>query len=262
VTCSPERALCPSDSPRRSSSNSAVELDAESATTYRASTSTWLNRMLSPSSCTNRTSASRLPPVPDQLEPSWRPPCQPWSSGGLRRGHSDPATASPSSLGRSTRPHLGPSSWRTWPGLTKGETRSTFELIVRVLSGGLPLAELLGDQVDEGARSITRSAGESCKLPTMASPEPAAPVHRGVRAGMGFSWPDPTHGPGRRRPTFRRSVWDRKRGRAQPSIVTYARTVATPDPYHGQVYNGGGRPIDLSKPAPTMLASMGVTDLG
>ena len=47
-------------------------------------------------------------------------------------------------------------------------------------------------------------------------------------------------------------------GEANPSIVTYATNPSLrPDPYHGQIYNGGGRPIDLSKPAPTMLASMG-----
>src|SRR5690606_7733132 len=30
-----------------------------------------------------------------------------------------------------------------------------------------------------------------------------------------------------------------------------------PNPYHGQIFNGGGRPIDLDAPAPTLLASMG-----
>ena len=48
------------------------------------------------------------------------------------------------------------------------------------------------------------------------------------------------------------------RGEANSSVVTYAaRPSLRRDPYHGQVYNGGGRPIDLSKPAPTLLASMG-----
>src|SRR5690606_24169814 len=30
-----------------------------------------------------------------------------------------------------------------------------------------------------------------------------------------------------------------------------------PNPYHGQVYNGGGRPINLAEPSPTILASAG-----
>lgn len=47
-------------------------------------------------------------------------------------------------------------------------------------------------------------------------------------------------------------------GHPNPSIVTYARRPdLRPNPYDGHVYNGGGRPIDLSKPAPTLLASMG-----
>ena len=40
--------------------------------------------------------------------------------------------------------------------------------------------------------------------------------------------------------------------------MTYARRPSLrPNPYHGHLYNGGGRPIELSRPAPTMLASMG-----
>lgn len=47
-------------------------------------------------------------------------------------------------------------------------------------------------------------------------------------------------------------------GEPNRAIVTYAtKPSLRPNPYHGQVYNGGGRPIDLSAPAPTMLASMG-----
>jgi DNA (cytosine-5)-methyltransferase 1 len=41
-------------------------------------------------------------------------------------------------------------------------------------------------------------------------------------------------------------------------VVTYAlRPDLRPDPYHGHLFNGGGRPIDLARPAPTLLASMG-----
>jgi DNA (cytosine-5)-methyltransferase 1 len=43
-------------------------------------------------------------------------------------------------------------------------------------------------------------------------------------------------------------------GEPNTAIITYARN---PDPYDGQVYNGGGRPIDLRRPARTLLASMG-----
>jgi DNA (cytosine-5)-methyltransferase 1 len=47
-------------------------------------------------------------------------------------------------------------------------------------------------------------------------------------------------------------------GTPNPSSVTYARTPdLRPNPYGGHIFNGGGRPIDLSRPAPTLLASMG-----
>jgi DNA (cytosine-5)-methyltransferase 1 len=47
-------------------------------------------------------------------------------------------------------------------------------------------------------------------------------------------------------------------GTPNPSVVTYARRPdLRPNPYDGHVFNGGGRPIDLARPAPTLLASMG-----
>ena len=50
----------------------------------------------------------------------------------------------------------------------------------------------------------------------------------------------------------------RPRGEANPAIVTYAlRPSLRPGAYHGHLYNGGGRPIELNRPAPTLLASMG-----
>ncbi len=82
----------------------------------------------------------------------------------------------------------------------------------------------------------------------------------GVRPGMKFGWPVPTHGPGRPTPyiTAGEFVRSEPRGDPNPSIITYAKNPSLrPDPYHGHVYNGGGRPINLARPAPTMLATMG-----
>jgi DNA (cytosine-5)-methyltransferase 1 len=42
------------------------------------------------------------------------------------------------------------------------------------------------------------------------------------------------------------------------SKITYAkRPDLRPNPYHGHLFNGGGRAIDLEKPSPTILASAG-----
>jgi DNA (cytosine-5)-methyltransferase 1 len=189
------------------------------------------------------------------------PPCQPWSLGGLRRGHSDPRDGIPQ-FARALH-EASPRAFvlENVAGLAKGETRASFELIVRVLGGALPLAELLGDQVDEGARLDYEVSWRVLQAADYGVPQNRQRLFVvGVRAGMSFSWPGPTHGPARRRAYVPAGsvIGPEVRGDPNPSIVTYAsRPSLRPDPYHGQIYNGGGRPIDLSKPAPTMLASMG-----
>lgn len=47
-------------------------------------------------------------------------------------------------------------------------------------------------------------------------------------------------------------------GEPNTSKVVYAKNPdLRPNPYHGQLFNGGGRAIDLDQPAPTVLASAG-----
>jgi DNA (cytosine-5)-methyltransferase 1 len=47
-------------------------------------------------------------------------------------------------------------------------------------------------------------------------------------------------------------------GEPNDSKVVYAKNPdLRPNPYHGQLFNGGGRAIDMERPAPTMLASAG-----
>ena len=76
-----------------------------------------------------------------------------------------------------------------------------------------------------------------------------------------FRFPEPTHGPGRR--ARLRKVGDvlspqKILGDPNPSIVTYARNPdLRPNPYDGHLFNGGGRPLDLSRPSRTILASAG-----
>ena len=77
---------------------------------------------------------------------------------------------------------------------------------------------------------------------------------------QGFVFPDPKFGPERERPWRATGEFIGRDaiGTPNPSIVTYARCPdLRPNPYDGHVFNGGGRPIDLTRPAPTLLASMG-----
>jgi len=47
-------------------------------------------------------------------------------------------------------------------------------------------------------------------------------------------------------------------GEPNPSKIVYAkRPDLRPNPYHGHLFNGGGRAIDLDKPSPTILAAAG-----
>lgn len=73
-----------------------------------------------------------------------------------------------------------------------------------------------------------------------------------------FDFPAPTHKPGRH--VSSGSVIRRGQIVGTPNLsrVVYAKTPdLRPSPYAGQLFNGGGRAINLDQPAPTILASAG-----
>ncbi len=76
--------------------------------------------------------------------------------------------------------------------------------------------------------------------------------------GKRFEFPKATHGVGSYVPAGSVISRDELQGEANGSKVMYAKT---PDlrvsPYAGQLFNGGGRAINLAVPAPTILASAG-----
>lgn len=82
----------------------------------------------------------------------------------------------------------------------------------------------------------------------------------GLRSGR-FRFPIPTHGPRGSRPFVPAGLLirsDQIDGEPNDSRVFYAKTPdLRPSPYDGQLFNGGGRPIDLSTPCHTILASAG-----
>lgn len=189
------------------------------------------------------------------------PPCQPWSLGGLRHGGADPRDGFPQFARALYEASPGAFVLENVSGLVRGATRPAFELIVKVLRGELPLSELLGDQVNHRAR-----LGYEVVWRVLQAADFGVPQNRqrlfvvGTNGGIAFTWPPPTCGPGLPRAHVPAGsvIGALPRGEPNPSIVTYASNPSLrPDPYHGHVFNGGGRPIDLSKPAPTMLASMG-----
>lgn len=171
------------------------------------------------------------------------PPCQPWSTGGKRLGAGDDRDGWPAFLAALDQVQPVAFVAENVAGFTAGKTRPRFEALVRELE--------------------ERQFAVSAKVLNAA--DFGAPQNRqrvfivGSRKG-GFTFPRPSRGPNRRWPwrAAGELVNETPFGEPNPSIVTYARTPdLRPSPYDGQLFNGGGRPIDLKSPAPTLLASMG-----
>jgi DNA (cytosine-5)-methyltransferase 1 len=172
------------------------------------------------------------------------PPCQPWSTGGLRRGEGDGRDGWPAFL--SALASLRPRAFlaENVAGLAEGVMRARWRALQGELAGlGYSLAAKVVNAADYGVPQKRRRL-----------------IVVGVREGERYRFPTPTHGPGNRRPWRAAGsvVHPQPLGEPNESPVTYAaRPDLRRDPYAGHVYNGGGRPIDLAAPAPTLLASMG-----
>jgi DNA (cytosine-5)-methyltransferase 1 len=172
------------------------------------------------------------------------PPCQPWSTGGLRRGDEDDRdgfTAMFRALDL-----IRPEAFiiENVAGLERGKARSYFLGLLRALE------HVLGYEI---------------KARTLNAADYGVPQQRrrmfivGLRGGQ-FGFPEPTHGPGHSKPwrTAGEVLADEPVGDPNPSIVTYAKNPdLRPSPYDGLLFNGGGRPINLNAPARTILASAG-----
>jgi DNA (cytosine-5)-methyltransferase 1 len=171
------------------------------------------------------------------------PPCQPFSSGGLRNAADDERDMIPAFIEavRTVQPRAF--LMENVNGLTVGDRRVYLETMLeklRVL--GYTITWQVVNAADYGVPQIRKRL-----------------IAVGVREGV-FAFPEPTHGPAATQPHV-------AAGEVLAAIVsttvnsakvTYARNPdIRPNPYHGQVYNGGGRPIDLEQPAPTILASAG-----
>jgi DNA (cytosine-5)-methyltransferase 1 len=168
------------------------------------------------------------------------PPCQPWSTGGKRLGAADGRDGWPSFLRvvREVRPRAFVAE--NVSGFAARPRRARFTSLRREFEAlGFRLAARIENAADHGAPQKRQRL-----------------VIVGTR-GRPFEFPRPRFGQGTWTPASH-VVRPEPLGRPNPSVVTYARHPdLRPNPYDGHVFNGGGRPIDLSRPAPTLLASMG-----
>jgi DNA (cytosine-5)-methyltransferase 1 len=160
------------------------------------------------------------------------PPCQPWSTGGNRRGAED---------GRDG-----------WPGFVSAirqiKPRAFVAENVLGFAGTPEMMMVLRD---------LREAGFAVDCRVLDAADFGVPQHRkrlfivGTRTGV-FRWPQPTDQP---RPAGH-FIGLGGVGEPNPAKVTWSKNpVLRKDPYAGMLVNGGGRPINLRRPAPTVLAS-------
>jgi DNA (cytosine-5)-methyltransferase 1 len=172
------------------------------------------------------------------------PPCQPFSVGGKRLAAGDPRNGIPQFL--RALAELQPRAFimENVAGLTVSTKWPYFQSILAQLEQlGYQTSWQVVEAADYGVPQTRR------RLFVVGAREDR------------FAFPGPTHGPGARYShVLAGSVVDPHRSWGQPNsaIVTYARRPSLrPGAYHGHLYNGGGRPIELSRLAPTLLASMG-----
>ena len=174
------------------------------------------------------------------------PPCQPFSSGGKRLGNADDRDLMPSFI--RVIEEVRPRSFlmENVPGLGAAERASYFTAVLSALSElHYTVSSVVLNAADYGAPQNRRRLF----------------VVGLLNAERPYELPVPSHGPKGRRPYVNvGTVLDPNvcLGDPNPSAVVYAkRPDLRPSPYAGHLFNGGGRPIDLSAPCHTILASAG-----
>jgi DNA (cytosine-5)-methyltransferase 1 len=172
------------------------------------------------------------------------PPCQPFSTGGLRKGTSDPRNMMPEFLRVIDEVHPKAFVIENVPGLA---SKSRIEYLLQLLR------ELHG-------------LGYMVSWRILLAADYGVPQKRkrlfivGMR-NTSFWFPKPTHGSAAAKshvPAGSVISIENPLGTPPNCPVIFAKY---PDPrrspYAGHVYNGGGRPIDLQAPCHTVLASAG-----
>jgi DNA (cytosine-5)-methyltransferase 1 len=171
------------------------------------------------------------------------PPCQPFSTGGLRKGRQDARDMLPAFLEvvRLLEPEVV--FMENVPGLlVKSRINYLHEILDKISALGFHVSAKLLNAADYGVPQKRRRL-----------------FIVGYRDKK-FWFPRPTHGPGTKRDYVASGVLISHEPLGEPPNcpVVYAKYPdLRPSPYAGHVYNGGGRPIDLSAPSPTILASAG-----
>jgi DNA (cytosine-5)-methyltransferase 1 len=172
------------------------------------------------------------------------PPCQPFSTGGLRKGARDSRNMIPAFLAAVEAVQPDVVLMENVPGLTVASR-------IHYLHDTLASIRKLGYQVTYRVLNAAHYGVPQKRRRLFVV---------GMRDRV-FWFPKPTHGPECARPLVPTSTvvqLSQPLGEPPECPVVYARYPdPRPSPYAGQLYNGGGRPIDLDAPCHTILASAG-----
>lgn len=171
------------------------------------------------------------------------PPCQPFSSGGLRASAADVRDMMPSFLKAIS--DIRPQAFllENVRGLIVGQRSNYFNNLISEFQN-------LGYQVVWKVLNAADYGIPQKRLRLFVV---------GMRE-MSFIFPAPTHGVDQELPyvTVKDVLPKGQLGEPNTAKITYAKNPdLRPSPYHGQLFNGGGRPIKLDEPSPTILASAG-----
>ena len=166
------------------------------------------------------------------------PPCQPFSSGGKRLGQLDSRDGLPTLLAAVSAIRPNAVLIENVGGLATGSRRAYFiRLIAELEALGYVVSSWVLDAADYGVPQHRRRLFVVGLRRRSIAP-PTAMREQWLTAGDALDAIDP--GPPNRSP------------------VVYAKLPhIRPSPHTGLLYNGSGRPIDLSAPAPTILAIAG-----
>lgn len=172
------------------------------------------------------------------------PPCQPFSSGGLRQAAGDIRDMIPEFIRAVGEVRPKAFLMENVPGLITGSRATYFLNAIRSFESlGYAVSWQVVNAADYGIPQKRKRLFVVGALDSV------------------FEFPEPTHGSGRKNPYSVVSDWldiCTIQGNPNPSIITYAKNPdLRPSPYDGHLFNGGGRALDPDAPSHTILASAG-----
>lgn len=165
------------------------------------------------------------------------PPCQPFSTGGLRRGRDD---------ARDFLPEFVRAVLQAQPRV----------FLMENVPGLAAFGEYLHDTMLPLMGTYRISGPHIVNAADYGVPQSRRRmIIIGCREDRDFRFPDPNLAA--RVPAGAVLTYDPV-GEPNPSKIVFCKNPdLRPNPYHGQLFNGGGRAINLDAPAPTILAAAG-----